>query len=112
MTAEPFASRKAELVSTLRHAQVLASAMTTADAGADASLEERLQVEGQRMQQFTAAFTLAFIADEPTPISMYRAWASYSQFRKWEQAGKLSLSRKNRKVCVRPSQFFEFWRSQ
>lgn len=103
--------RKKELLALLARAQAIAQSMTTAAADEDASQAERLQAEAQRMQQYSTAFTLACIANEPAPISLFKPWASYSRFRQWEQAGKLPLRRINRKVCCTPSAFFAHWRS-
>jgi hypothetical protein len=57
----------------------------------------------------THAFALAVMKDESMPISLLAPWASYDRFRQWEISGKLTLERRNGKVCVRPSAFFTFW---
>lgn len=63
------------------------------------------------VQHQAHAFSLAVMADEEMPISLLRPWASYESFRKWEKAEKITLTRRNGKVCVRPSVFFAFWKT-
>lgn len=102
------ADRKS-LMATLETARRIAAEMT--DGGADPkTVADALAVEGRKIQQASAALVLAFISDEPTPISLFKSWASYSQFRIWEGERLLKLSRRNRKVCCVPSEFFALWR--
>lgn len=58
------------------------------------------------------AFVLSLLSEVPIPISYFRAFASYEQFRVWEKAKQLTLQRINRKVCIAPRTFFEFWETQ
>ncbi|MBI2497950.1 MAG: hypothetical protein HYV75_08600 [Opitutae bacterium] len=102
--------KQRKLLAHLKSAQTIAESMATASAADDASLADRLRAEARRHEQFTTAFMLAFISDEMVPVSSFRAWASYGKFRLWEKAGLISMQRKNRKACVRPSQFIELWR--
>lgn len=74
------------------------------------ALVVRLEAEGRRQQQTSTTMLLSACSDEPTPVSIFRTWASRAQFRKWEKSGLLTLSRKNRKVCCVPSEFFAMWR--
>lgn len=55
------------------------------------------------------ALVLALASDTPIPVAMLRAFASHSQFYKWNREGSLSVTKHNRKSCVKPSEFFPFW---
>ncbi len=72
---------------------------------------EKLAEALDRDRRESRALALAVLTDEPVPVSLLKPWASYAAFWKWEKAGKLTLTRANGKVCVRPSHFFALWRS-
>lgn len=102
---------KTELLALLKRAQVVAESMTTASTVDDASLADRLRAEARRHEQFINAFVLAYISDQPSPISLFRPWASYGSFRRWELTRRIKLHRANGKVCVEPNEFFRFWKT-
>ncbi len=104
------ADRNRKLLTLLEDARRLAEQVASNDCADSGDEVERLAAEGRKMQQAAMVLVLAFISDEPTPISLFKPWASYSQFRIWEGEGTLKLTRRNRKVCVTPSAFFAVWR--
>lgn len=67
---------------------------------------------GQQSTERDRSFVLAMLSDEPVPISLFRPWASYSQFKRWQKAKLISLHKANGKLCCRPKEFFRFWRTQ
>lgn len=100
-----------KLIAAIESVKKLAEELTAGNADEALTLVEQLKAEGNRAMQQAVILSLAYITEEPTPISVFKPFASYAQFRVWEGERKITLLRKNRKVCVVPAQFFKLWRT-
>ena len=69
----------------------------------------RREIEQDRRE--AQALVLAVLQDQPCPIALYRPWMSRVTFWNQEQAGKVTLERRNGKLLLRPSDFFKLFAS-
>ncbi|HEX2100601.1 MAG TPA: hypothetical protein VHF69_08065 [Candidatus Synoicihabitans sp.] len=69
---------------------------------------ERVSKDLQRERERAHALALAYLADEPCPLELFRPWASRVTVWRWTKAKEEPLATEllNGKVCCRPSAFF------
>ncbi|RMH26831.1 MAG: hypothetical protein D6692_08525 [Planctomycetota bacterium] len=95
----------------IQELETLLAEATSAAQTCDDEQERTLRQREAALTQHTHRLVLALLQDDPVPISLLRPFASYEQFRVWERQGRIRLTRANRKVCVKPGEFFDLWRS-
>jgi hypothetical protein len=82
-------------------------AVAAATNGTSAQRVEDLTKELARDRKYTITIMLAVLNDAPAPVKVFSPWMSYPIINKHERAGKITLTRKNGKILLRASEFFE-----
>ncbi len=77
----------------------------------DGDALEVVQKAGDRIQQANSAFVLAVLKDDWCPAPLFKPWASVRRIRDWGAAGRISVSLKHGRACVKPSDFFRYFNS-
>lgn len=97
---------------------LLREAMSTIESDVGVSLDPSAlsQVDAairrvERAGKEAQALMLAVLSDEPCPAAMFRNWAGRTLVSRAYNSGKLPGSIINRKLMVRPSDFFRWLRS-
>lgn len=102
-------TRKDRAMRALREAEAYLSGIRDEVDGDAKTLLEMLQGKIEKAQAAPSALVLALLADEPCPAVLFAPWASAKRIRQWRDQGKLSVSIKHGRTCVRPSEFFRFF---
>ncbi len=92
---------------TLIRAVLEEQAEAVATSGSGIPRVETLAKELARDRKYTTTIMLAVLNDAPVPVKVFSPWMSYARLNHLERAGTVKLTRKNGKVMLRASEFFE-----
>jgi hypothetical protein len=82
-------------------------AVAAATNGSSVHRVEDLAKELARDRKHTITIMLAVLNDAPAPVKVFSSWMSYPRLNQLERAGMITMTRKNGKVLLRASEFFE-----
>jgi len=97
---------------TLREAQSMVTMVSEETAGQALTIEQQQRAFVREVAAQNAAFVLAYVCDEPCPLSLFKPWASARRIKQWRDQGLLkSCQMRNGKMTCLPSEFFAFYRT-
>ena len=95
----------------LRNLEMFMDTVQDHASGEARTLIEEISRERILIEQTTKAMILGLVSDEPVPAKMFKEWASVRRITDWRDAGKLKVEIIHNRCCVRPSDFFAYWRT-